>query len=568
MKIRLTSKNLLLCFFTIIISCPAISQLTSTDTAKVLPPRYNPAKKVIEYGWNYPNVTSLLSNMNTLGQRPFQGLVFRPFWPEYSPGFSQSIFYSNPVSEAFMQYNTLSNINWATSLTDNFMHFWVAGFVYAGWFNDTQWLVVDTNLSRISKALNFANAKGIFFDTEHYGSDIWKYNTTLYPTHTLAQVQAKVKQRGFEFMKSLSLHKPDVKVLATGLWMFPAWETGGNINNIQTSDYCLLKSFADGMLEAATGQVKIIDGNEVSYYWLNTINFHYAPGVYELVSGARGFVDPALNLKNDSFKQVGQSVYYEKFKPVSKLVNQRRLEHNIYNTLLTSDEYVWFYSEENAAWWTTPFPGAADSAIRSGYNKYIQAQPLGFTISNDTIVTYSNDLQIISPLQNQHFYLGDTISFKVQSNSGVNNINYYTSYNKLTNIIAVPALKKSIALYPGTYIVYAYSNGYLKLSNPVTYYVDPAPSGISQIINTAGVTVYPDPAAQKINFRFAGSSISSCLVSIYDLTGKLILSGQQTSGELSIDITTLNNGIYIYKALLKTDGRKEIIKTGKFVVDQ
>ena len=465
-------------FLFIMISCISscsFAQLTDIDTAKVLLPRYNTNKKLIEYGWNYPDVNFLLNNMNSLGKRPFQGIVFKPYWPEYSPGYPQNIFYPFDVSESYMQLDKLATIHWANTLTDNFMMFWVAGPTYADWFNDTQWAIVDTNVRRISKAVAYAKAKGIFWDTEHYDNNIWKYDTIHYPNHTLAQVQAKVWQRGFEFMQALSSYKTDITVLATGLWMFPAWEAGGEMNNIQNTGYCLLKSFADGMLDAATGQQKIVDGNEISYYWPNTINWHYPPGAYLVVSDGLDFVDPALTHQNDTFKQVGQSIFYSVFKPISSIIKQRILEHNVYNALLTSDKYVWFYSEENASWWSNPFPEEADAAIRSGYNKFMQAQALGFTISDDSVVTYSNDLQIISPVQNQVFNVGDTIEFTIQMADAIHNVNYLSSYDKSPDFSNPPASKKSLAVYPGTYLVYAYSNGWKKLSNPVTYHVKGTP---------------------------------------------------------------------------------------------
>ena len=168
-------------FLFIMISCISscsFAQLTDIDTAKVLLPRYNTNKKLIEYGWNYPDVNFLLNNMNSLGKRPFQGIVFKPYWPEYSPGYPQNIFYPFDVSESYMQLDKLATIHWANTLTDNFMMFWVAGPTYADWFNDTQWAIVDTNVRRISKAVHCAKAKGIFWDTEHM--TITSGNTTRY----------------------------------------------------------------------------------------------------------------------------------------------------------------------------------------------------------------------------------------------------------------------------------------------------------------------------------------------------------------------------------------------------
>lgn len=525
----------------------SFAQSADIDTANVLFPRYNTNKKLIEYGWNYPNVDFLLNNMNSLGKRPFQGVVFKPYWPEYHPGYLENIFYPYDVSESYMQLDKLATIKWASTLTDNFMKFWVAGRAYADWFNDEQWKIVGINVRRISKAVAYANAKGIFWDTEHYGSNIWKYDTTLYPNHTLAQVQAKVRQRGFEFMQALSSYKTDITVIATGLWMFPAWDARGNIDSIQNSNYCLLKSFADGMLEAATDQQKIVDGNEISYYWPNTINWHYSQGAYDLVSNGFNFVDPALMSKNDTFKQVGQSVYYTNYKPISSITKQRKLEHNVYNSLLSSDEYVWFYSAENASWWTNPFPEEADSAIRSGYNKLMQGRALGFTIGKDSIITYSNDLQIISPVQNQVFNVGDTIEFKIQMADGINYINYFASYNKLPGFSNPPASKKMLAIYPGTYLVYAYSNGWEKLSNPVTYYVKDSSSRIEQFEEKRNSLVFPNPFGSFVTIQFP-YTLKNAEINIINLSGKVVKQVENISGEkITLQIDNLPSGLYLIR---------------------
>jgi hypothetical protein len=538
----------------------ANAQLTLTDTANVLPPRYSSTKKIIEFGWGMLSPSQVRDNMAILSQRPMDGIVFMPRWPEYSNGFPYAIFYPYTVTESYMEYDTLASISWNTTLTDNFLRFWVTGPSYADWFDDAEWAVVTANAERISKADSIARTKGIFLDTEHYGSDVWTYNSTLYPNQTLSQVQAKVRQRGNEFMQALQSHSPGIKVFCTGAWIFPNWETGGNLNNIQNTPYCLLKSFCDGMLEAATGNAKVIDGNEIGYYWRNTINWHYAPGAYKVISD-NAFIAPDLKSKSDTNMQVGHGLYYNPYLPINTLTNKRRLEHHVYEELLCTDEYMWFYSEVGQSFWLNPFPADADTAIRSAKYKIAAGQSPGFTISSDTIVTYSNDLQIISPAQNQVFNIGDTIIFEIQSAGTVSNINYYSSYNKLPNIPSPPATYHALAVNPGTYLLYAYSNGYQKLSNPVTYYVS-GTSGIAQITAYENLILYPNPSNSFVTIQL-DRAISNTEINIFNLQGQIVKSIKNIAEQkIIVSRNVLSDGMY-YVQLTQYD---QPVTTKKLII--
>ena len=558
--IRFFQQGALALFLFVLLNGHCFGQL---GKANVLPPRYNTDKKLIEYGWGYLNSVQVRDNMVSLSTRPMDGIVFRPAWPQYSPGYNESIFYPYTVSEDYMELDTLASINWSSSLTDNFLFFWVAGRTYADWFNNAEWEIVTANAERISKANAAARTKGIFFDTENYDGNLWVYDTIIYPDHTLAQVEVKVRQRGKEFIQALETHSPDIKVLCTGAWIFPYWETPNHvINNIQETKYCLLKSFCDGMLEGASGQTKIIDGNEIGYYWPNTINWHYPPGGYKIISD-NPFIAPDLKSKSATNMQVGHGIYYVKYQPISDSVNQKKLEHHIYEELLCTDEYSWFYSEEDEAFWLNPFPPEAKTAILSAKNKIANAQELGFTIVDDK-PNYSNDLQIISPVQDQIFNIGDTITFSVQVSGDVRRINYFTSYESLPNIHNTPALKKFIAVDPGVYLVYAYSNDYTKLSNPVTYYVSETNSvSVNEIVaEKSAVVIYPNPFSSSVTIQFP-KPVKNVELIIFNLHGQKIKSIKSISGEnIKIDRGNIASGLYFIQ--LTQDGK--VLTTNKLII--
>jgi hypothetical protein len=59
----------------------------------------------------------------------------------------------------------------------------------------------------------------------------------------------------------------------------------------------------------------------------------------------------------------------------------RWFEHNVYYALVTSDEYVWCYSER-MHWWQDKVPDGTEAAIRSARTKIAEGQPLGFDIGD------------------------------------------------------------------------------------------------------------------------------------------------------------------------------------------
>jgi hypothetical protein len=515
------------------------------DTARALPPRYSTHKKVIEFGWGMLSAAQVRDNMASLSQRPFDGLVFLSRWPQYSAGFPQSIFYPVEVSEEYMQLDTLASINWSTTLTDNFLRFWVTGPSHADWFNDGQWAIVTENLERVSKASAAARTKGIFLDTEHYDSNVWRYNRTLYPAHTLAQVQARVRQRGREFIQALQRHSPDIRVFCTGAWIFPNWEAKGNLDSIQNTSYCLLKSFSDGMLEGCGRQAMVIDGNEIGYYFRNTINWHYGGGAYNIIA-RNPFIAPELNARSGTNMQVGHGLMYSTYKPISSETNSRRLEHHVYEELLCSDEYMWFYTEEGEQFWLDAFPGDAAAAIRSAKKRIASGEALGFAVSSETVVTYSSDLQITSPSQGQTFDVGDTITFQVQEAPAVRDVTYFTSYNRLSSIAGSPALYRALAVHPGSYLVYASSNAYLKLSNPVTYQVQEPSSGIHVPAVKQTIRVYPNPAGSAMTIRI-DAPVEHAEIDILDDLGRTIESVKDARQEMVIDTGRYPDGLFFVR---------------------
>jgi CubicO group peptidase (beta-lactamase class C family) len=74
--------------------------------------------------------------------------------------------------------------------------------------------------------------------------------------------------------------------------------------------------------------------------------------------------------------------------------------------------------------------------------------------------------------------------------------------------------------------------------------------------------VYPNPAKNIVNFK--ADNITTNQVNITDVTGKLLVSFVKNDKELTIDVSSLSNGIYFYYIT----ENKAIIKTGKLIINK
>jgi hypothetical protein len=68
--------------------------------------------------------------------------------------------------------------------------------------------------------------------------------------------------------------------------------------------------------------------------------------------------------------------------------------------------------------------------------------------------------------------------------------------------------------------------------------------GVPELANNGSVTVYPNPATDNINVDLHKIDHSKAVISIYDVTGKLLRSYNASSNRLSINRDGLQSGLY------------------------
>jgi hypothetical protein len=350
-----------------------------------------PPKKLIEYGWDLPSPAYLRDNIRAMEQTPFEGVIFR-----LSDGGGQ-VFKPEAWDKKKLepQLKVLSDIKWG-KFTDNFVSVYAASTM--DWFSDSDWKKVIAHTEFAARATKAARCKGIMFDPEPYGDNPWNYSEQKYAkTKTFLEYSRQARKRGREFMRALSSQDDNLKLL-----MFYQYSMFYSISHdadplrrarsVDSYAYGLMAPFLDGMLEAAGPGVRLLDGNEHSYYYKSPLEFYRA--YHTMRQSSKLYVAPELRAKFERQVNAANALYVDylfNFRPdifknnvaagMTPEERARWFEHNTYYALQTSDEYVWLYSE-NMNWWTKKNipPGMVD-AIVAAKEKVARYQELGFDLA-------------------------------------------------------------------------------------------------------------------------------------------------------------------------------------------
>lgn len=232
----------------------------------------------------------------------------------------------------------------------------------------------------------------------------------------------------------------------------------------------------------------------------------------------------------------------------------------------------------------TFFTTQAQTNLSIEYANYTNGQ----TFSNDTIKTAF----IIRNVGTTMFHTGDTLYVNARINGNLRSLDLMSSAP--TPIILTGMLhggdfmnynpgillgSPTLALFPGAttldvcMIVWGKGissvsptfGGDVDTNNNVTCVTyDPAYTGISSIANSKmNLQVYPNPATNEITFDMENSNQLEKLL-IMDIHGNLVKEIAKNSIAKQVNLDQLNNGFYLYKAIL-IDGSSA---TGKFTISK
>lgn len=453
-------------------------------------------KKLIEFGWDIPGAEFVRDNIGQMEQRPFNGIVMNinavDNDPQGFPDFDDMLiaFDTRAWTQTEMKLDVLSAIKWK-KFTDNFLLLQSSNPDKMNWFNDQQWVTIQANIKLLSKAVKAMRAQGIFFDTEAYSNDPWRFKddkgNSLYPSKTYAQVAAKAKERGAQFMTALQSEVPTIKIMMSFMSSLirAHYEVAGSFENSETG---LLKAFLEGMLSVANPDARIIDGNEGAYYYNKTPQF--ANGfTYSQI--AVSLIDPLLRSKYRQNVRVAQAVYADGVLNNTDLTNYdfpftsqqfaQWWQHNLYHAYATSHTYVWVYSE-GMDWWNDPsypLPGLLPNAlagITRVQTKIKQGQLLGFDLvfrGQDTQPTFSTSPKVSLTATTS----GRSITMNAQvTGSNIYSVGFYKDNVKVFEDNTAPYSFTLTNQTPGnkTLMVRVYSNqGYHGTSRAVEVLIRP-----------------------------------------------------------------------------------------------
>lgn len=146
-------------------------------------------------------------------------------------------------------------------------------------WNDAHWSTITGNATTFVNGVKGSKVAGFLLDNEHYDGGLtnlwdWVNGGGIDPTHTLAQSQTKVRQRGQEFMTAVINAWPEARVACAHGPYVSEPKTGVDVWTNQTTDPPfwnpvdfaneLSAWFTWGMGDATVGtHAKVFDGGEV-----------------------------------------------------------------------------------------------------------------------------------------------------------------------------------------------------------------------------------------------------------------------------------------------------------------
>lgn len=341
--------------FPVIILLGLLSATAAIPAAALPGPEKNSlkGKKFLEWGWDEPDTKFMRENVEKMEQFPFDGLVFHATsgkganlaWEVWGrKKFTPDDFRQAVADLKATKFNRF---------TDRFLRVNVTpGNV--DWFDDDAWACVVNNFGVAAQVAKEGRCKGFMFDTEQYeGVKVFDYRKQKDKgKKTFAEYQAKVRQRGREWVKAVNRHFPDVTVLLT--FGYALSQPSGWAKDRSGAEYGLLADFLDGVLDACSKETALVDAWEFSYPYKERKQFEQA---YETIT-KKALQWTAVPDKYKAQVKVGFGLWMDHKRKgwdvadfSKNYFSPGEFEAAVRSALEVSDGYVWVYSER-PKWWT------------------------------------------------------------------------------------------------------------------------------------------------------------------------------------------------------------------------
>lgn len=335
------------------------------------PPRAGvTAKKLIEFGWDEPDTAFLRRHIQQMEQAPFDGVVFRAAGTA-SDGKPLDFLWEAWGRRAFSEAELAPALaDLASTRFRRFTHNFLRVNTTPGdvdWFDDFSAILANAQLAaHIARA---GGAAGILFDVEQYRAPLFDYRRQGGGTTSWTAYAMQVRRRGREVMEAFQAGYPDLTVFLTFGYGVPWLEMRHGATSLAACEYGLLAPFLDGMVEAASGRTRLVDGYEPAYFH-NKEPERFAAAYRMLTDDLLPIVAEPPRYRR--LLSVGFGLFMD-YGPEGRRWNGADGSANYYTpgefeasvraALAAADEYVWIYTE-TPRWWSS---GGTPVDLPDGY---------------------------------------------------------------------------------------------------------------------------------------------------------------------------------------------------------
>jgi hypothetical protein len=318
----------------------------------------SPSKKLIEFGWDEPDTGTLKNHRDQFERSPFDGCVFHVATRDGqgpSENFTWLCWGRRRFTDAALQpaRDELASIAW-TRFRHNFLRFNVTP-ADLDWFDDHSAVLANARLA--AQVASAGHCDGILLDTEAYQAKLFDYHKQRDASRrSWDDYAAQARNRGHEVMSAFQDGFPDLTVLLTFGHTLAWKQSDGGKKSLADCRDGLLVPFLDGMIDAANGKTRLVDGHEVSYGYRDPALFAQAREAIKLKASGLA-ADPA---KYQNTVKAGFGLWLDYDWPRFGW-NTSKLESNYFSperflaslraAVEQTEEYVWIYTEK-PRWWS------------------------------------------------------------------------------------------------------------------------------------------------------------------------------------------------------------------------
>jgi hypothetical protein len=236
------------------------------------------------------------------------------------------------------------------------------------WFDDFSAILANARLA--GHIAGAGGARGILFDTEQYHAPLFEYRKQRDSGAKSWDAYAwQVRRRGGEVMNAFQQGYPDLTVFLTFGYGVPWLEMRNGAQSLAECEYGLLAPFLDGMVGAASGGTRLVDGYEPAYF--------HNKNLAKFAAAYRMLTEDLLPIVADPKRyrrllSVGFGLFLD-YDPQERnwsgadgsgnYYTPAEFEASVRAALEAADEYVWIYAQ-TPRWWS---PAGTPINLPEGY---------------------------------------------------------------------------------------------------------------------------------------------------------------------------------------------------------